>query len=85
MKATITRSYTTEVEIPDGEYCQRADGSISCKYYYYEIDPIFGSGFFCHEFGHTFNVPYDNLPICAKRDIKKCDACIEFCRQHEGE
>ena len=45
MRATITRSYTTEVEIPDGEYCQRADGSVNCKYYYYEIDPIFGSGF----------------------------------------
>ena len=47
----LVRTCSHEVEIPEGEYCQRADGSVSCKYYYYEIDPIFGSGFYCHEFG----------------------------------
>lgn len=85
MKATITRSCTTEVEIPDGEYCQKADGSVSCKYYGYDIDPLFGTHFFCKQFGNSIHVPYDNLPICAKRDIKKCAACTQFCKQHEGE
>lgn len=84
MKITETIHCTHEYEVPDGDYCQKADGSVSCKYYYYEIDPFFGCGFYCHAFGHNFNVPYDNKPICAKRDIKKCEKCMRLCKE-QGE
>lgn len=76
MKVIVTKTYTKEIEIPDGEYCQKEDGSVSCKQYRYDIDPLFGTQFFCNHFGCSFDVPPDGKPICAKRDIKKCKSCL---------
>lgn len=81
MKINKTITCKHEYEVPDGDYCQKADGSISCKQYCYEIDPIFGTAFYCTAFGHTFDVPYDNKPICAKRDIKKCEECLKASKE----
>lgn len=80
MKIKIEEAWKKEYEVPDGDYCQKSDGSVSCEYYCYDIDPIFGTTFYCRAFGHTFDVPYDNKQICAKRDIKKCEKCINLCK-----
>jgi len=64
-----------ELNIPDGEYCQKADGSVNCIFYQYEVDAFIGARFYCGKYCHDFEVPFDNRRICDKRDIKKCKQC----------
>ena len=71
MKYTKTETYN----IPDGDYCQKSDGSVTCAQYNYAIDPFSGAQFRCSLFDHYLDVPFDNKPIRANRDIKKCDKC----------
>lgn len=63
------------IEVPNGEYCEREDGSVKCKYLQYDISPFRGAYWYCDQFGCEFRVPYDNKPVSANRDIKKCNEC----------
>lgn len=69
---------TKTFEIPEGEFCQREDGSINCKQYGYDVDPFFGVQFYCSAFKHYFKVGSDGKLIRDKRNIKKCDACLKY-------
>ena len=63
------------IEVPDGEYCQTEDGVVKCKYFYFDIDPFCGAEFCCSKFDARFDVPYDDKPLGACRNIKKCEKC----------
>jgi hypothetical protein len=64
-----------ELNIPDGKYCQKSDGSVDCIFYRYDVDPLAGTRFYCDKYCNDFDVPFDNKRICDKRDIKKCKQC----------
>ena len=86
MKITETikrKTIKKEWEVPEGDYCQREDGSVSCKYYGYSADILCGAQFYCNAFGDYFDVPYDNKYLDAYRDIKKCEKCLRLTREQE--
>lgn len=79
---TIKRTIIKEAEVPSGEYCQKADGSIDCKYCSYDIDILAGRALWeCSFFNKYLDVPCDNKPINAKRNIRKCKECLARCKE----
>ena len=63
------------IEVPDGDYCETESG-IKCPHICYDISPFSGVHWHCDQFNCEFEVPYDNKPIKALRNIKKCEKCM---------
>ena len=73
----IRKITTTEFNVPDGDYCQRADGSVDCNQLKYNID-FFGARCYCGAFYNVFHIPLDSKPLRTKYDIKKCNECARM-------
>ena len=75
MKIKQAIQYIKEYEVPEGDYCHGADGSVKCPHFSVSTDPTFGVTFYCT----AFDTPFFSKGLTIPPKIKKCDKCRMLC------